>query len=170
MEAFTAIAAGYRNPSQSIFQTRIADPYLRITGNDTAKTKEFGMFRKYLAIAVLSATITAGALAASAEDNRIGEFTGASDHVASGQVLIEEDANGRIVRLGTDFFLDGAPDPKIGFGVDGQFVEGTLIGALQSNAGEQVYRIPSDLDASGFTDVILWCEQFAVPLGQATLR
>jgi len=114
-----------------------------------------------------------GALATSAfahDDSRTGEFTGKSDHVTSGSVTVTKHASGYKVELGPKFFLDGAPDPKVGFGINGEYVEGTLIGVLESTTGAQTYSVPAHLNASAFTEVFIWCEKFSVPLGVATIK
>ena len=110
------------------------------------------------------------ALALPAQANRTGLFTGQQGHVTTGSVEVAKDAGGYVVRLGPGFSLDGAPDPKVGFGKNGRFVEGTLIGPLQSLNGAQSYRVPAGLDVADFTDVFIWCERFAVPLGVAAIR
>ena len=45
-----------------------------------------------------------------------GVFAGTSGHTTSGSVRIVKTAAGFSSVLGPDFFLDGAPDPKVGFG------------------------------------------------------
>ena len=119
---------------------------------------------------MMISTLTLGfATAAMADAERKGQFTGASNHITTGWVELGKSDAGYILTLGADFSLDGAPDPKVGFGKDGEFVEGTLIGELQSLKGEQVYLVPANLDVSEYTDVFIWCEQFSVPLGTASL-
>ena len=74
-----------------------------------------------------------------------------------------------IVRFGSDFFLDGAPDPKVGFGKDG-FVDGTIVSKLEKLKGAQDYVVPASIDVSKFNEVWLWCERFGVPLGVAKIQ
>lgn len=126
------------------------------------------MIYKTLTLAAVAVTLAANVLAG--EVGRSGQFTGASNHVTSGGVTITQDADGYVVQLGPQFFLDGAPDPKVGFGKDGSYVDGTLIGALQSTTGAQSYRVPAGLDIPDFTEVYIWCEEFSVPLGVAELN
>lgn len=126
------------------------------------------MIRKTRALAAFAAALATSAVGAN--HSRSGQFTGASNHVTSGGVTITQDASGTIVQLGPQFFLDGAPDPKVGFGINGQYVEGTLIGALQSTTGAQTYRVPAHLNVADFNNVFIWCERFSVPLGVATLN
>ena len=99
-----------------------------------------------------------------------GSFVGENNHTVSGGVAIVRHEDWFAVKLGRDFFLDGAPDPKVGFGQDGRFVDGTLIGALQANTGAQLFPIPAGMDVSDFDTIFIWCEKFSVSLGKATLR
>ena len=41
---------------------------------------------------------------------------------------------------------------------------------MTSNSGEQSYQIPASVDPGDYTEVWVWCEQYAVPLGVATLK
>lgn len=125
------------------------------------------MIRRTLTLAAFSVALATSAFAENA--SRSGQFTGASNHVTSGGVTITKDADGYVVKLGPKFFLDGAPDPKVGFGSGGKYIDGTLIGALQSNTGAQSYHVPASLDITDFSEVYIWCEQFSVPLGVAQL-
>ena len=128
------------------------------------------MFRTTLAAATIAATFILTGFSALAGTEAQGTFTGASGHVTSGGVQIVQDGDGFVVKLAPDFSLDNAPDPKVGFGKDGKYVEGTLIGKLDSLTGEQTYRVPAGLDATDFTEVFIWCEKFSVPLGVATVK
>jgi hypothetical protein len=125
------------------------------------------MIRKTLTLAAFAAALATSAVAG---DARSGQFTGASNHVTSGGVTVSKDASGYIVTLGPQFFFDGAPDPKIGFGNNGTYVDGTLIGELQSNNGSQSYRVPANINVASFNNVFVWCERFSVPLGYATIN
>lgn len=99
-----------------------------------------------------------------------GTFTGASDHITTGGVsIVKTDNGGTVVILDTNFSLDGAPDPSVGFGVDGQFVPASDIGKLTNINGLQVYVVPASINVDDFNEVYIWCEKFAVPLGVAEL-
>ena len=50
---------------------------------------------------------------------------------------------------------------------DGKWVE---LGRLKGNRGDQVYRLPADLDPAGFRSLSIWCKRFAVSFGAAALR
>lgn len=98
-----------------------------------------------------------------------GSFVGQSGHNTHGSVRIIERSGKVFVILAKDFFHDGAPDPKIAFGKNG-FIKGTIIGKLQKLTGEQHYAVPTSLDIHNFNQVYVWCEQYAVPLGVASVQ
>ena len=99
-----------------------------------------------------------------------GSFTGASDHITTGGVSIVND-NGQLkLILADDFSLDGAPDPKIGFGKSGEYDTATTFTVLESNTGKQVYKIPASVSVSDYNEVYIWCEKFSVPLGVASIQ
>lgn len=117
-----------------------------------------------IGLAALVALSTAGAAFADVS----GTFTGASNHVTKGGVTVVKNADGTAtVTLGDDFFLDGAPDPRVGFGKDGAFTTGTTIGLLKSNTGAQTFTVPASINVDDFNEVYIWCLKFAVPLGVA---
>ena len=98
-------------------------------------------------------------------------FTGASDHITTGGVTIVKTANGgAVVILDSDFSLDGAPDPRVGFGADGVYASESDLGPLTSKTGIQVYIVPPSVDVDDFNEVYIWCRKFAVPLGVASLN
>ena len=127
------------------------------------------MIRKTLATATFVASIALSAIAAQAGD-RSGSFFGVSGKSTTGGVTVSKDAQGYVVTLGPDFNFSGAPDPKIGFGSNGQYANGTLIGLLRSNNGSQSFRVPGHIDVSQFNEVHLWCELYSVGLGVAPIN
>lgn len=126
------------------------------------------MIARTLTAALLAVTLATAA--AQAGQKSRGSFVGENNHTVSGGVAIVPHEGWFAVKLGPDFFLDGAPDPKVGFGQGGNYVKGTLIGALQSNTGAQLFPIPAGMDVSDFDTVFIWCEKFSVSLGKAALR
>lgn len=120
-----------------------------------------------IALAALVALSTAGAALADLS----GTFTGASNHVTTGGVTVVKNSDGTAtVTLGTDFFLDGAPDPRVGFGKNGKYVDGTDVGLLKSNTGQQSFVVPASINVDDFNEVYIWCLKFAVPLGVAAVK
>ena len=118
-----------------------------------------------------AAAVLAAPVAASAQDQVLasGEFRGKSGHAASGGVSVVKTATGAVVVLAPDFKFDGAPDPKLGFGKNG-YLKSTQFSALKSNSGAQTYDLPAAIDPADYTEVWVWCEQYSVPLGVATLE
>jgi len=77
---------------------------------------------------------------------------------------------GAVVILDSNFSLDGAPDPRVGFGKDGKFVDASDLGALTQKEGLQVYIVPASVNVDDFNEVYIWCKKFAVPLGVASIN
>lgn len=95
-------------------------------------------------------------------------FEGRSDHVVLGQAsIVGTEGNYELV-LGADFDLDGAPDPVVGFGNNGEYNAATKIGALSQQKGAQRYALPANFNPATAGEVYVWCEQFSVPLGVAS--
>jgi hypothetical protein len=111
---------------------------------------------------------TFGVLPAAADTQ--GTFVGASDHITTGGVTVTKNADGTAtVTLADDFSLDGAPDPRVGFGKDGSYVDGSDIGLLKSLKGGQSFVVPASVNVDDFNEIYIWCLKFAVPLGVAQL-
>ncbi len=120
---------------------------------------------------VAAALLAFSPMAATAGDAPAkGAFAGASDHITTGGVQIVKTADGgAVVILDSDFSLDGAPDPRVGFGRDGVYAEATDLGELQKIKGLQIYVVPASINVDDFNEVYIWCLKFGVPLGVATL-
>jgi hypothetical protein len=136
-----------------------------ITGSITYGLK--GAARMLPAVAALLAFAS---FAQAGEGQRSGTFSGASGHSTSGSVTVTETAGAATLQLSSNFSLDGAPDPWIGFGKDGRFVAATRFVALGSHTGAQTYTVPSSVDLDAVNEVYIWCHKFSVPLGVARIR
>jgi hypothetical protein len=125
-----------------------------------------------LAAAASTAFIFGAASAVHADDSTLsGTFTGLNDHITTGGVSIIETAEGTtVVLLDANFSLDGAPDPSVGFGINGEYVSVTDLGALQNLNGLQAFVVPANVNVADFDEVYIWCEQFTVPLGVASIN
>lgn len=99
-----------------------------------------------------------------------GEFTGLSNHVTKGTVEVVKAGDGWEIHLKDSFWFDGAPDPRVGFGNDGKFVDPSDFEPLRENAGAQVYKVPADINPEDFNEVYIWCRKFSVPLGVASIE
>jgi hypothetical protein len=99
------------------------------------------------------------------------------EHDTTGLVRIVAIEDGsRFVRLEGLDTSDG-PDLRIyltdqplsddwGVWDDGRFVD---LGALKGNIGDSNYRLPDDVDVSGFRTVVIWCRRFTVGFGVAPI-
>jgi len=118
----------------------------------------------------LTALIAFGPVTAAYSDTS-GTFTGASDHVTKGGVTITKNDDGTAtVTFDQNFSLDGAPDPRVGFGKDGAFISVADLGELKNLNGAQSYIVPASLNIDDYNELYIWCLKFAVPLGVAELN
>lgn len=123
-----------------------------------------------LAIAI-AGFISLSGTAADARQIATGKFVGASDHITTGSVqIVKNDDGSHTVILSENFSLDGAPDPRVGFGKDGNFDVATDSGLLGSLNGEQSFTVPAGVDPAAYNEVYIWCLKFNVPLGVAALN
>ena len=99
-----------------------------------------------------------------------GTFSGLSNHVTKGAVEVVQTDSGWEIHLKDSFWFDGAPDPRVGFGNDGKFVDPTDFEPLRSNTGAQVYKVPANINPEDFSEVYIWCRKFSVPLGVASIE
>lgn len=125
--------------------------------------------KKFAAFALGIALITGGVTTSLADTT--GTFTGASDHITTGTVTIVKNDDGTAtVTFDSSFSLDGAPDPRVGFGKDGAYVNLSDLGALKNLNGAQSYIVPASLNIDDFNELYIWCLKFGVPLGVAQLN
>ena len=99
-----------------------------------------------------------------------GTFSGLSNHVTKGGVEVVKTDGGWEIHLKDSFWFDGAPDPRVGFGKGGKFVDPTDFEPLRKDAGAQVYKVPADINPEEFDEVYIWCEVANVPLGVASIK
>lgn len=98
-----------------------------------------------------------------------GTFKGLSNHVTTGGVSIIKTGSGHIAILESNFDLDGAPAPTLGFG-NGEFDTETEFTKLESIKGLQVYAIPASINPADYSQFYVWCADFSVPLGVASFE
>lgn len=100
-----------------------------------------------------------------------GSFEGRSKHITTGGVSIVKTTSGYIAVLESNFDLDGAPAPTLGFGKNGNgFDKNTEFTKLKSDKGLQVYAIPASINPTDYNEFYVWCADFSVPLGVAKLN
>lgn len=98
-----------------------------------------------------------------------GQFEGRNRHVTTGGVSIVQTASGYVAILESDFSLDGAPAPTLGFG-NNRFDKETEFTKLESDNGLQVYAIPDHIDPSDYSKFYVWCADFNIALGVSSLK
>lgn len=98
-----------------------------------------------------------------------GEFSGRSDHITTGTATLVKTDTGYQVVLSADFELDGAPDPVVALGNNETYDVANKLGVLKNRTGAQTYDLPANITPANFSQVYIWCEQFSVPLGVASL-
>ncbi len=103
------------------------------------------------------------------QETATGTFVGLSNHETSGHGSVFWDGGNWVISLASDFAFDGAPDPVVGFGNNGQYDTGSTIGPLTADTGASVYIVPASVDVGQYNQIYIWCEEFAVPLGAADL-
>ena len=86
----------------------------------------------------------------------------------------EHPASGKVVVSDTKIVLEGvqiteAPDGRVILTKNGEEAGSVRCGDLQSFTGTHEYDIPEGTNVLEFNSVVLWCDQFSVPIGQAEL-
>ena len=122
------------------------------------------MFRSTVLAIALPAFAASPSLAAS------GTFKGAKGHTTSGSVTVTEQGGKLVIKLGSNFNLDGAPDPYVSLGNGSRPVKGGTAGVLAKNKGAGTYSVPATAVTKAAREVVIWCKKYAVPLGVAKLK
>ncbi|HVE98880.1 MAG TPA: DM13 domain-containing protein [Mycobacteriales bacterium] len=98
-----------------------------------------------------------------------GELRGLAGHDARGRVSTYRLGNGSHVVRFENVNIGGTPSPYVYVvpGADQRRKAGVRLGALKAEKGSFNYVLPPELATRGFT-VLVWCEQFAVEIANAT--
>ena len=121
-------------------------------------------------------------LGADAELIAVGTFRGVAGHTVRGEVELHRDAEGHALRFvdyeqtaGPDVYvyLSPAPDPTtrsaVAAGVKVR-IDGGAGDGESTKEGTFVQRLPPGVDPTGLRGVAVWCDDFGVPFGAATLE
>lgn len=102
-----------------------------------------------------------------------GSFVGEA-HPTSGDARIVEENGQRYLELDESFRSDMGPDllvllheEAVPESYDGDSY--LSLGQLQRAAGVQRYKIPADVNLQAFQSAVIWCREFDVTFGYATL-
>lgn len=96
---------------------------------------------------------------------RTGELKGTdAEHPASGKVIV----TGEKIKL-ENVNISAAPDARVILAKN--FDESTSVrcGELKDFSGSHEYDIPADTKIDEYDTVVVWCDEFSVPIGQAKL-
>ncbi len=91
-----------------------------------------------------------------------GNLTGTdAEHPASGTIKIE--ANNVLLE---NVEITEAPDGRVILAKDFDEATGVRLGKLQGFTGSHEYPIPVGTDPNNYNTVLIWCDQFKVPIGK----
>lgn len=144
----------------------------------------------FLSAALLFASLAAGNLVFTPAAAAVAQGVSTATEVATGGEVVAEAAlkgrsgkrvrgvatleraedGGYLLRLSGDFSLSRVPDPTIGFAKGGRYVDASEFTELASFSGEQLYKVPAEIDPTAFDGLFIWCREFSVPLAFASLR
>ncbi|MDO9445553.1 MAG: DM13 domain-containing protein [Dehalococcoidia bacterium] len=102
-----------------------------------------------------------------------GVWEGADDfHFARGRASLIETAPGRYTLRFEEFSIRNGPDlfVYLSDAADGYGEAPLKLGALKATDGAFNYDVPEGTDVSRYRSAIVWCDQFAVLFGTATLQ
>jgi len=101
----------------------------------------------------------------------MGSFVGVGDgiHDAQGDVLIIESEDGSKFLRFENFKATNGPDLFVYLATDETADDFVSLGMLKGNIGNQNYMIPPGADLSNHDTVLIWCKQFSVLFGSASL-
>lgn len=98
-----------------------------------------------------------------------GNFRSAPGERAAGTVTIIRVDNRYYVRLEADTDIGASPDPIVTFGNGDRADLSINLGSLKGTKGSQNYEVPDTIDSTKYTQVIIYCRAFRVPIGYANL-
>jgi len=117
-----------------------------------------------LALLLVGAPVFAGMFPMSWE----GVLHGSGTHHASGQVVLRDGPFGALLAL-KQLEIDQVPDGRVILTRGGDRRLGIELGRLEQFRGETRFKVPGEIDPALFDSVVIWCEQFQVEIGRATL-
>jgi hypothetical protein len=99
---------------------------------------------------------------------KAGDLTGIN-HQVSGRVAVYEDPAGLVVLL-DPYQSQAGPDLKVYLSKDADATSYVRLGQLRSTQGKQSYRVTVPVNLADYPYVHIWCEQFNVVFGIASLQ
>lgn len=98
-----------------------------------------------------------------------GTFT-SGVHVTSGMVKVYEDKSKNRILVFENFKTDGGPDLRIYLAEDKAITNFIQITDKVNTNGSYTLSIPANVDLKKQTTVVIWCRQFSVLFGSASLK
>ena len=112
-----------------------------------------------------------GSMDVSEMTKQSGVFVGVGDgiHDAVGDAMVLSSGDdSRYLRF-ENFKATNGPDLYVYLSTDEKASDYVSLGRLKANMGNQNYEIPSDVDVSKYSKVLIWCQAFSVLFGSADL-
>ncbi len=97
-----------------------------------------------------------------------GTFSGGGGHVANGTVKLYDDAGKKYLYF-ENFSVTNGPDLKVYIATNLAASQFISLGNLQNITGNQAYLITTPPDFTQYNKILIWCQQFTVLFGSATL-
>jgi hypothetical protein len=99
-------------------------------------------------------------------------LVGAEGHRATGAVQLVTANGKRQLHLSRDFSLEKGPDVYVTLTNGPKPMEGSsvVVARLTKFSGEQSFELPSNLDLSRYSHLVLWCKKYSVAMGIAKLK
>lgn len=93
------------------------------------------------------------------------------NHPTEGTAIVLGNGSGQRFLRFEQFETDNGPDLKVYLvnSAAGGVADHVSLGALKGNIGDQNYEIPVGVDLAVYDTVLIWCERFSSPFGEATL-
>jgi len=97
------------------------------------------------------------------------------DHQTSGRATVYRLPDGSLTLRFEDLATDNGPDLFVYLDQDpgdapaDAYDDGTDLGRLKGNLGNQNYDVPPDTDLDALRTVVIWCDRFASPFGTVEL-
>ncbi len=100
-----------------------------------------------------------------------GVFVGVGDgiHDAAGEAMVLSTDDGTRYLRFENFKATNGPDLYVYLSTDEGATDYVSLGRLKANMGNQNYEIPSDVDVTKYSKVLVWCQAFSVLFGSADL-
>ena len=102
---------------------------------------------------------------------RMGSFTGVNGYSVQGTGTLISTADSAVLRFESDFQTQNGPGLYVYLSPNANNVNGGInLGELKATAGEQSYTLPASANPEDFDYIIIFCQPFRVPFGNANLQ